>query len=63
MNNTITDIEIIKLRDHMSLEKLRSITNDCKKKFGFIDFRHIFITMGYEPAYGNKYYVPNTTNF
>jgi hypothetical protein len=54
--NLITEREIMLLRDTMKLSKLKEITNNCKAKFGFVDHKHIFITMGYEHAYNDKWY-------
>jgi len=54
----ITDREIIELRDKMPLDELRRITNETMKKFGFVDYTRIFLTMGYVYAYGDKYHVP-----
>ena len=56
--NIISEYEIIRLRDTMNLSKLKEITNKCKAKFGFVAYRQIFITMGYEHAYNDKWYKP-----
>ena len=58
MSNLISESEIVKLRDKMSVPKLRKITNKCKKKFGFVDYHHIFITMGYVHAFNDKWSKP-----
>jgi hypothetical protein len=41
----------------MPLSELKEITKKCKKCFGFVDFRHIFVTMGYVHAFSNKWYI------
>jgi len=58
MKTIIAEYEIIRLRDTMPLDELRRITNKCKETYGFIDYRHIFMTMGYRHAYNDKWYVP-----
>ena len=39
----------------MSVEELRKITNKCLDDFGFVDYHHIFLTMGYVNAYNDKW--------
>lgn len=56
--NLITDRNIILLRDEMPLTELKKITIKTKEIYGFVDFHHIFLTMGYTKAYANKYYKP-----
>ena len=50
-----TEREIIEMRDNMSVLELRKITNQAKKDFGYVDFRAIFKTMGFEHAFGDKW--------
>lgn len=54
----ITETEIIKLRDKMSTNQLREITNMTKKKHGFVDMKRIFQTMGYTHAFNDKWEKP-----
>ena len=54
----ITERQIIELRDTMPLDKLKKTTKDCMKKFGFVDYRHIFMTMGYVHAFNDKWHKP-----
>lgn len=56
MKNLISSTQIIARRDTMSIEELRAINSECRKKFGYLGYREIFITMGYEPAYNGLYY-------
>lgn len=58
----ISEYEIIRLRDTMSVSKLRAITNKCKEEFGFVDYRHIFKAMGYVHAFNDKWYITNAEN-
>ena len=51
----VTEREIILLRDSMKLSELRKITKKCKDKFGFVDYRRIFVTMGYVHAFNDKW--------
>ena len=47
--------EIIKKRDEMSLSSLREITNKTMEKYGFVDYKRLFETMGYIHRYNDKY--------
>jgi hypothetical protein len=49
-------LDIIKLRDNMSVDELRIISNKTKEIYGFIDYKRLFITMGYTHAFGDTYY-------
>ncbi len=51
----ITETEIIALRDQMSVEELRRITNETKAREGHVSFREIFKTMGYIHAFNDSY--------
>lgn len=57
-SNLISSREIILLRDKMPLDELKSITKKTLKTYGFVDFHHIFLTMGYTKAYNDFYYKP-----
>ena len=52
----VSEYEIIRLRDTMPLDELKKITKKCEKKFGFVDYRHIFVTMGYTHAFNDKWF-------
>jgi hypothetical protein len=54
----ITERGIIELRDQMSIEDLRAITNKCMADWGFVSFRYLFITMGYVHAFNDKWIKP-----
>ena len=54
----ITEREIILLRDQMSNSDLTKITDKCKQTYGFVDFTHIFKTMGYIHAFNDSWYKP-----
>lgn len=51
-----SSFDIIRIRDTMSLNKLRAITNRVKKKQSYVDFSSIFKEMGFIYAYNNKWY-------
>lgn len=53
----VTERELILLRDTMELSELKRQTKKCKETFGFVDYRHIFITMGYTHAFNDKWYL------
>ena len=53
---TITEYEIIRLRDNMPLSKLKRITKETMARKGYVDYRGIFETMGYVHAFNNKYF-------
>lgn len=57
----ISKTEIIKLRDAMSVEELRKITNKTKEENGYVSYKAIFETMGYKHAFNDKFFVPNST--
>ena len=52
----ISEYQLIRLRDTMEVSELRKITKKCRRKFGFVDYRHIFMTMGFKHAYNDKWY-------
>jgi len=52
----ISERELILLRDKMSIEELRAITNKTKEVNGYVNFRAIFKTMGYEHSFNDMYY-------
>ena len=52
----ITERKLIELRDTMEVSELSKITKKCKKTYGFVDYRHIFKTMGYVHAFNDKWY-------
>lgn len=54
----ITKLEIIKLRDNMSVEQLRTITNETKKRLGYVSYNALFETMGYTHAFNDTYIKP-----
>lgn len=58
MGNTITEREIMLLRDGMELEELQVITNRVKEKQGYVDYRSIFREMGYAHLYGDVWQKP-----
>lgn len=60
MNTTIyiTKTEIIKLRDNMSVDELRVITNATKARLGYVSFESLFETMGYVHAFNDTYIKP-----
>lgn len=51
----ITQTELIKLRDNMSVEELRRITNETMKREGYVSYRALFETMGYVHAFNDTY--------
>ena len=53
----VSEYEIIKKRDTMNLDELKQITEKCKETYGFVDYRHIFMTMGYKHAFNDKWHV------
>ena len=54
----IESYDIIRLRDKMPLERLRAITKQTMKTFGFVDYTRLFLTMGYVHAFNDKYHIP-----
>jgi hypothetical protein len=57
---TISEHEIILLRDKMSVDELTAITDKTKKMYGFVTYRFIFKTMGYTHAFNDKYWKPKS---
>ena len=58
MSDLITDRDIILLRDQMPLDELKVISKKTLKTYGFVDFHHTFLTMGYTKAFNNYYHKP-----
>ena len=53
---TITERQIIELRDSMTVEQLRGFTNETMRIYGFVDLRYIIKTMGFVYAFNDKYH-------
>ncbi len=52
-----TERELILLRDTMELSELKRQTKECKETYGIVDYRHIFMIMGYTYAFNHKWYL------
>lgn len=54
-----TKSDIISIRDKMSLKDLRQINDECMKRFNFVCYKFLFMTMGFEHAYNDKWHKIN----
>jgi hypothetical protein len=54
-NKLYTQRELMTMLDNKSLEERRELTNKTKLTYGFVDYRHIFMSMGFVHAFNGNW--------